>query len=197
MQLKNGDALIVVDVQRDFLPGGSLAVPHGDEVIPAINAAIAQFQSTGLPVVATRDWHPPDHCSFVAQGGSWPSHCIKDTPGAAFPEQLELPDSTMVISKGTEADREAYSGFEGTGLGARLHALDVKRVFVGGLATDYCVRATVQDAVRNGFDVVVLREAVRAVNIKANDEHEAIAAMRDSGAAFVGRGAFNVNDRTT
>jgi hypothetical protein len=95
MQLKSGDALIVVDVQRDFLRGGSLAVPHGDEVIPAINAAIAQFQSTGLPVVATRDWHPPDHCSFVAQGGSWPPHCIKDTPGADFPEQLDLPDSTM------------------------------------------------------------------------------------------------------
>jgi nicotinamidase/pyrazinamidase len=145
--------------------------------------------------VATRDWHPPDHCSFVAQGGSWPPHCIKDTPGAEFPVQLELPDSTMVISKGTEADREAYSGFEGTDLAARLHALDVKRVFVGGLATDYCVQATVQDAVRHGFGVVVLREAVRAVNIKADDEHDAIAAMRATGATIIDRGAFNANDR--
>jgi len=156
---QRGDALLIVDVQNDFLPGGAR-----------------------LPVVATRDWHPPDHCSFQARGGPWPAHCVAGTEGAAFARALRLPPEAIVISKATEPDREAYSGFEGTGLAGRLRELGVRRLLVGGLATDYCVLSTVRDARREGFDVVVLEDAVRAVDLRPGDGARALEEMRRLGA---------------
>lgn len=177
-----GDALVLVDVQNDFLPGGALAVPGGDAVIPVLNAWIARFRSAGLPVAATRDWHPPDHCSFQAQGGPWPPHCVAESPGADFAAGLVLPADAILISKATRPQAEALSGFRGTGLADRLRALGVGRVFVGGLATDYCVRDTVLDAIAAGFSVVVLTEAVRAVDVHPGDGDCALDAMRRAGA---------------
>ena len=185
MRFREGDALIAVDVQRDFLPGGSLAVPEGHEVVPVLNGYISRFQQQGLLVVATRDWHPRDHCSFDAQGGSWPAHCVQDSDGAAFADELELPEDAIVISKGARKDSDAYSGFDDTDLGAVLRQRGVERLFIGGLATDYCVLATVIDALEAGFDVVLLRDAVRAVGIQPTDETEALAAMRDAGARSI------------
>ena len=181
----DGDALILVDVQHDFLPGGSLAVADGDAVIAPLNAAIEEFTAEGLPVVATRDWHPTDHISFDAQGGPWPPHCVQGTEGAAFDPTLEIPDDAIVISKATTSEKDAYSGFEGTNLDERLRSMDVQRVFVGGLATDYCVLNTVLDARRLGYDVVLLADAVRAVNVQRDDEERALAAMADAGAVSV------------
>jgi nicotinamidase/pyrazinamidase len=176
------DALIVVDVQNDFLPGGSLAVPHGDEVIPVLNRYLAAFELETLPIFATRDWHPLNHCSFLAQGGPWPVHCVMQTRGAQFPPSLRLPSSAVVISKGTSPEKEAYSGFEGTDLEARLRAAAVERLFVGGLATDYCVLNTVRDGLKRGFKVVLLKDSIRAVNVAAEDGRRAEEEMLRHGA---------------
>lgn len=146
MRIQEGDALIVVDLQRDFLPGGSLGIPDGDAVVPVVNDYVAKFRPAKLPVAATRDWHPADHCSFAAQGGPWPPHCVRDTAGAEFADSLRLPPEVMLVSKATRREADAYSGFDGTELAARLQEAGVRRVFVGGLATDYCVLATVRDA---------------------------------------------------
>lgn len=185
MRLKTGDALIVVDVQRDFLPGGSLAVPDGDAVVPVLNEYLRRFSSAGLLTIATRDWHPADHCSFVAQGGTWPAHCVQDSPGAQFADALRLPDDALLISKATTSKADAYSGFDGTDLASRLRDAKVKRVFVGGLATDYCVLATVRDAILAGFEVFVLRDAVRAVNVEPGDGKKALDEMGALGASLI------------
>ncbi|MBW1853012.1 MAG: isochorismatase family protein [Deltaproteobacteria bacterium] len=148
---KTGDALVIVDLQNDFLPGGNLAVPDGDEIVPVINRYIALFQSKGLPVFATRDWHPQNHCSFEPQRGIWPVHCVQGTAGSQFHSDLRLPDSTTVISKAVTKEKDSYSGFEGTDLTERLKAAKVRRLLIGGLATDYCVLFTVKDALKNGF----------------------------------------------
>jgi len=182
MKLDDHDALIVVDVQNDFLPGGRLAVAAGDDVIPVLNRYMALFAERGLPVFATRDWHPADHCSFHAQGGPWPPHCVAGSAGADFPAALILPPGTVVISKATDTGADAYSGFEGTRLADLLKERGVQRVFVGGLATDYCVLNTVHDALSLGFRTVLLEDAVRAVNIDARDGEAAIADMRARGA---------------
>lgn len=180
-----GDALILVDVQLDFLPGGSLAVPHGDEVVPALNRYVAVFRGLTLPVVATRDWHPPDHCSFQAQGGPWPPHCVVGSEGARFAPLLDLPCEGRIVSKATTRDRDAYSGFEGTDLDEWLKRAGVSRVFVGGLATDYCVLNTVRDALRIGYATFLLADAVRAVDAQAGDGERAIAEMRRVGALAI------------
>lgn len=179
-----GDALLLVDVQHDFLPGGALAVPQGDRVLAPLQRCLAAFARQGLPVFATRDWHPAAHCSFTAQGGPWPPHCVAGSAGAAFPQALEWPPGATVVSKGTEAGQEAYSGFAGTELAAQLKAAGVRRLFVGGLATDYCVKSTVLDARERGFDVVVLRDAVAAVNVQPADGEQALGAMAQAGAAL-------------
>jgi len=181
-----GDALLIVDVQNDFLPGGSLAVAHGDEVIAPVNGYIEIFHRRGLPIFASRDWHPADHISFVAQGGPWPPHCVPGTPGAEFAKALHLPPETEVISKASRAD--VYSDFQETDLAEQLHSREIVRLFVGGLATDYCVRATVEDAIRAGFGVVLLTDAVRAVNVHPHDGEEALHAMEEEGAVLVGHG---------
>lgn len=182
IRLQTGDALIAVDVQNDFLPGGSLAVPAGDAVVPAINRYVAAFAARALPVFATRDWHPPNHCSFKAQGGIWPPHCVAATRGAEFASGLALPPAAVIISKAATVEADAYSGFGGTDLAARLRAGGVTRLFIGGLATDYCVLNTVKDALAEGFEVLLLADAIRAVEVKAGDGARAQGEMQKLGA---------------
>jgi nicotinamidase/pyrazinamidase len=176
------DVLIVVDVQRDFCPGGALAVPQGDQVVPVINRLLAW---TGWLTVATRDWHPIDHCSFKAQGGLWPPHCVAGTEGAAFHPALDEKRIGQVVSKATTRDAEAYSGFQGTDLASRLSSRGVRRAFVCGLATDYCVKATALDARQAGLDVFVIEDAIRGVEVQPGDGAKAIAALRAAGIALV------------
>lgn len=180
--LQPGDALIVVDVQRDFLPGGALAVPDGDRVVPVLNRYIAQFRRHRLPIFFTRDWHPPGHCSFRAQGGPWPPHCVADSDGASFASGLDVPPDAVVVSKATRAEADAYSGFQGTDLAALLGARNCRRLFVGGLATDYCVLETVRDALAGGFAVRLLADAVRAVDVSPGDGERALETMTRVGA---------------
>jgi nicotinamidase/pyrazinamidase len=185
VELGEHDGLLVVDVQNDFLPGGALAVPEGDAVIAPLNRCLSLFAAKGLPVFASRDWHPPDHCSFAGQGGTWPSHCLAGSPGARFAEKLALPARTVIISKATRPERDSYSAFGETELDALCRRQGVRRLVVGGLATDYCVKNSVLDAVKLGYAVLVVREAIRAVNLRPGDGAEAEAAMREAGAVFV------------
>jgi len=182
LQLGAQDALMVADVQNDFLPGGSLAVPDGEAVVPILNRYLQAFKERGLPVVASRDWHPSGHCSFKEQGGPWPAHCVMGTPGAEFAPGLALPPSALIISKGSDPTRDAYSGFQGTDLHERLRLAGVRRLFIGGLATDYCVRETVKDALARGYAVVLLQDAIRAVNVQPDDGRRAEEEMLRGGA---------------
>jgi nicotinamidase/pyrazinamidase len=179
-----GDALILVDVQNHFLPGGSLAVSEGDAVVPPLNRWIETFHEKRLPIYATRDWHPPHHSSFKAFGGIWPLHCVADTSGAAFSPDLQLPDDATIISKATVHDVESYSGFSETDLDERLKAQGVQRLFIGGLATDYCVLNTVNDGLSNGYEVILLEDAIRAVNVQPEDGEKAIREMTGRGAVL-------------
>ena len=185
LALDANDALIVVDVQRDFLPGGSLAVPAGAAILPRLNAWIAAFVARRLPVYASRDWHPPGHVSFRDQGGPWPPHCVAQTPGARFADGLQLPGDVGIVSKGCTAEADAYSAFEGTDLQHRLQACGIRRLFVGGIAAEYCVLSTVKDALALGFEVVLLRDAVAALDAEPGDGARALEAMRAAGARFV------------
>lgn len=188
LQPAPGDALIIVDLQYDFLPGGSLGVPQGDQVIGPINHLVDLFAQRGLPVYASRDWHPDEHCSFAARGGPWPPHCVANTRGAAFSDALRLPSNAIVISKAEAADVDAYSAFNGTGLAGQLRERGVRRVVVCGLATDYCVLNTVLDARAEGFEVLIVPEAMRAVNVQPGDGERAIAQMLERGAGAVDAG---------
>lgn len=181
-RLDKRSALIIVDVQRDFCPGGALPVPDGDKIVPVLNGYIELFKKAGSPIFATRDWHPKNHCSFKSRGGPWPEHCVQNTIGAEFHPELKLPRDVVVISKGTDADKEAYSGFEGTNLEAELKRRKVKRIFVGGLATDYCVKHTVIDGLKKGFEVVLLEDAIKGVDVKEGDSERAIKEMVKKGA---------------
>jgi nicotinamidase/pyrazinamidase len=185
ISLTGRDALIVTDVQNDFLPGGRLAISHGDEVIPPLNACIALFHKSARPIFAVRDWHPPGHCSFREQGGPWPVHCIAGSSGAEFSDALALPPDARIVSKATNPDREAYSGFTGTELAKLLRAEDVETLFIGGLATDYCILNTARDALQLGFRVYVLEDAVRAVDVHPGDGDQALAEMQKAGARLI------------
>jgi nicotinamidase/pyrazinamidase len=173
---------MLVDVQRDFLPGGALAVPHGDAVLAPLNRLLQAFAALGLPVIATRDWHPPDHCSFRAQGGPWPVHCVAESEGARFPDALLLPAHALIVSKAETPGLDAYSGFTGTRLADELGRMGAVRLFIGGLATDYCVLHTVLDALAFGYLVVVLRDGIAAVDVRAGDGDRALARMKGAGA---------------
>ncbi|MFA4044319.1 MAG: hypothetical protein HZRFUVUK_001105 [Candidatus Fervidibacterota bacterium] len=185
LKLTKYDALVIVDVQRDFCAGGALAVPDGDAVVQPLNSYIEVFKSANLPIVATRDWHPPNHISFREHGGLWPPHCVQGTEGAEFHPQLKLPEETLIISKATQPDLEAYSGFEGTELESLLKSKGVKRLFVGGLATDYCVKMTVLDALKLGFTTFLLEDAIRGVNVNPSDSERAIDEMLSNGAIAI------------
>ncbi len=181
--LTDGDGLVVVDVQRDFCPGGALPAPGGDKVVSPLNQYIDRFDRAGLPIAASRDWHPEDHMSFQEQGGPWPPHCIKGSQGAEYHPDLELPEGTHHVKKGTDPDEEDYSAFlGGPDLGAYLDEHDVDRVFVGGLTTEYCVKETVMDALDNGFNVFLLTDAIKGVNAEEGDAEAAVDEMLESGA---------------
>lgn len=180
--MRKGIALIVVDLQNDFCPGGSLPVKHGDKIIPKINTLIDWFTKNSLPVILTRDWHPSDHCSFVRNGGIWPEHCVQNTWGAKFHPDLKVPKGAIIISKATQAGKEAYSGFDGTDLASRLSSLGVNKIVVTGLATDYCVKNTVLDALNLGFQVILPKDCTKGVNVKPKDTAEALMQMKKAGA---------------
>ena len=179
-----GRALIVVDVQNDFCPGGSLAVERGDEVVAPLNRLIAEFLERGEPVYKSRDWHPPATKHFADYGGTWPVHCVQNTRGAEFHEDLLDDPRVRVVSKG-EGDEDSYSAFDGTDLAEDLRRRGVREVWVGGLATDYCVQNTVLDALREGFRVRAVSGAMRAVNLQPGDGERALEEMRAAGAEVV------------
>ncbi len=176
-RINTDDALIIVDVQRDFCPRGALPVPEGDEVIPPLNKYIDKFKKIGARIYATRDWHPSNHISFKEYGGLWPSHCIQESRGAEFHPNLKLPKRARIISKASNPLRESYSGFDGTELEEELKREGVKRVFIGGLATDYCVKNTVLDALKLGFETVLLTDAIQGINARPEDSNIAIEEM--------------------
>ena len=182
-ELTPSDALLLVDVQNDFCPGGALAVADGDAVVPVLNRWIEAARQGGAKVYASRDWHPTNHISFAARGGLWPTHCVQDTPGAAFHPDLELPNDTVVVSKAQQPYHEAYSAFDGGELGKELRAAGIRRLWVGGLATDYCVKASVLDAVElPGLEVHVITDAIRAVDVVPGAGEAALNAMREASA---------------
>lgn len=161
VHLDSGDALIIIDVQNDYLPGGVLGVARGRDAIPVINEYIGRFDDNHLQIFALRDWHPEKHCSFQAQGGRWPMHCVADTFGAAFPDELALPADALVLPKGEDLDKDACSAFNGTRLLRHLREFEIERLFIGGLAANDCLLATIRDAVSHGFEVFLLEDATR------------------------------------
>jgi nicotinamidase/pyrazinamidase len=171
--LKAGDALLIADVQNDFLPGGALGIRGGDEIIPPLLTYIHRFHARALPVFLSRDWHPPNHCSFRDRGGPWPVHCVAGSPGSLPPPGFEAPRSAVIIYKAIDADQEAYSAFQNTPLQRHLLAIGVRRLFIGGLATDYCVLNTVKDARALGYDVGLLMDGIKAVNLRPDDGRNA------------------------
>lgn len=180
--LNNQDILLITDIQIDFLPGGALPVTGGNEIIPAINNYIDRFKAGKAHIIASRDWHPANHMSFNTQGGPWPPHCIQNTEGAQFSPNLKLPTQTVVISKAVDPNREAYSVFDGTNLFDELRKRGINRLFICGLATDYCVVNTVLDARKLGFETVVLMNAILGINVEPGDVDRAVDAMIESGA---------------
>ena len=177
-------ALIVVDVQNDFCPGGTLAVAQGNEVVGPLNAMIDEFLKNGEPVYESRDWHPAQTKHFKAYGGTWPVHCVQNTPGADFHPQLRQDPRITIISKGL-GDTDCYSAFDETDLASQLKRQGIKEVWVGGLATDYCVKHTVLEALKNGFEVKALENAMRPVDVNPGDGEKAIEEMRAAGAEIV------------
>jgi nicotinamidase/pyrazinamidase len=185
IRIQNTDTLIIVDVQNDFLLGGSLAVPNAEEIIPILNNYIEIFKENQGKIFATRDWHPINHMSFEEYGGLWPPHCIRNTKGAQFHPRVNLPKNAIIISKAIESDKEAYSGFDQTTLFEELKKNGVSRVFIGGLATDYCVKNTVLDAVKLGFYTYLLLDASRGINAASGDVARAIDLMRKNGVKII------------
>lgn len=183
--ITNNSAIIAVDIQNDFCPGGALPVPDGDAVVYPMNLYITKFSEMGLPVYFTRDWHPQNHISFKTNGGKWPQHCVQETYGAELHKKLLIPSRAVIISKGISPDNEGYSGFQGTDLDKLLKAKNIRQLFIGGLATDYCVKSTVLDALHAGFDVVFLSDASKGVDVNPGDSEQAIDEMLREGAVKV------------
>ncbi len=187
MAAPSSPALVIVDVQHDFCPGGALPVREGDQVVPVLRRAAQRFAAFGWPVYASRDWHPADSTHFAGQGGTWPVHCVQGTEGARLREDLELPTSAMIVTKGRTRHDDGYSGIVGevSGRGSLLEDLQARHVthlYVGGLATDYCVKYTVLDALAQGFGVTLLTDAIRAVDVEPGDGDRALHEMVAAGA---------------
>jgi nicotinamidase/pyrazinamidase len=185
---REGDGLLIVDPQNDFCPGGSLAVADGDAVMPILSAWADAAERAGSPIIVSRDWHPPKTTHFKAYGGVWPPHCVMATRGAEFHPDLMLPTGVTVVSKGMGETEDAYSAFQarddaGTPLRTLLEQKGVKHLYVGGLATDYCVKSSALDALTNGFEVTLVPDGMRAVNLQPSDGEQALAEMRAAGAA--------------
>jgi nicotinamidase/pyrazinamidase len=176
MKIGPNDALIVVDVQRDFCAGGALAVPGADEILPVVNSLIREATEAGAVVVATRDWHPPNHSSFRAFGGPWPQHCVQGAWGAEFHPDLRLPENAISVSKGVTPENDRYSDFDHTGLEEELRRRGVNRVLICGLAQDVCIKATALDAAERGFDTHVRLSATRPITPSGGEE--ALSEMR-------------------
>jgi nicotinamidase/pyrazinamidase len=183
--VKESDALLITDIQNDFLPGGALPVPNGNLIIPVLNQYIKRFEAAKGHVFASRDWHPVNHMSFKKQGGIWPPHCVQQTEGANFSSLLKLPMGTIVISKAIDPKKEAYSAFDGTNLADELSLLGIRRFFVGGVATDYCVVNTVIDACKLGYETIVLMDATLGINVNPGDVDNAFETMKQNGARQV------------
>ncbi|MFQ5585506.1 MAG: bifunctional nicotinamidase/pyrazinamidase [Thermodesulfobacteriota bacterium] len=184
--MKNS-ALLIVDLQNDFCPGGALAVPEGDKVVPVLNEYISIFNEAGLPIYASRDWHPVVTKHFKEYGGLWPPHCVQGTRGAEFHPALQLPPDTIILTKGEDPDKDSYSAFQALDEGGRpftesLLEKGVDHLYAGGLATDYCVKASVLDAIDEGFTVTLLTDAVRGVELEAGDSERALDEMTGKGA---------------
>ncbi len=199
MNVERDAALLIVDVQNDFCPNGALPVPQGDRVVAPLSRAAERFALEGLPVLASRDWHPTVTKHFQPYGGSWPVHCVQGSEGAAFHPGLRLPPETVVISKGIDPELDGYSAFEavtdnGTPLAELLAGLGVRRLYVGGLATDYCVRSSVLDALRLGFEVTVLTDGIAGVEVNPGDSERALEEMERAGARFCGVSACTVRN---
>lgn len=177
-ELQPGDALLVVDLQRDFCEGGALAVPHGDALVPTVQKLADRAAERGIPVYASKDWHPPDHVSFEAQGGPWPPHCVQGTPGAELHPDFEPPEGWIPVVKGNRLDHDQNSAFDETGLASDMRRRGIRRVWVTGLAQEVCVRASALDALREGFEVRVVRDATQPI-----DEREGRRAFEEIEAA--------------
>lgn len=183
IEVTSDSAFILVDIQNDFCPGGALAVAEGDQIVPVVNRLMPLFKH----VISTQDWHPPNHISFKERGGPWPPHCVQGTAGAELHPSLDTSAIQLYFRKATTADRDAYSEFEGTDQSGRsldevLREMRIKKLFIAGLATDYCVRATVLDGLRFGYEVYPIVDAMRAVEVHAGDGERALAEMRSAGA---------------
>ena len=187
--MEKESALLIVDVQNDFCPGGALGVAGGDDIIPLINRYIELFAGERLPIIASRDWHPPVTKHFKEFGGIWPAHCLQESTGAMFREGLRLPDDSLVFSKGMDPERDDYSALHarsdaGTPLPDFLKTEGIGRLYICGLATDYCIRQTALEGVRQGFAITVLVDAVRGVNLQPGDSERALAEIKAAGATF-------------
>ena len=187
--MERNAALLIVDVQNDFCPNGALAVPDGDRVVAPLNHALELFAEAGSLVLASRDWHPPITKHFLEYGGTWPVHCVQGTPGADLHPELRLPAETIVLSKGIDPEQDGYSAFEavaddGRALQEVLASQGVRHQYIGGLASDYCVRSTTLDALRLGFCVTVLSDAVAGVDVQPGDSTRAVTEMGRAGAHF-------------
>lgn len=183
VKVSKNDVLIITDVQNDFLPGGTLSIKESDKIIPILNEYIEIFKNFSSQIIAARDWHPANHLSFINHGGLWPTHCVQNTEGAKFNSKLKLPENTKIVSKATNPEKEAYSVFDETGLLQQLKSEDTHNIFIGGLATDYCIVNSVLDALAADFSVGVLADATCAINLNPDDEEKAFEKMIQNGAS--------------
>ena len=177
------DALILVDIQVDFCPGGKLPIERGDEVVSILNPIIEQAEKQGIYIFYSRDFHPRLHPSFKENGGIWPTHCVQDTEGARFHPELKIAKNSVIVTKGTRFDKDQYSAFDDTGLAVAFKKLDIKRVFIGGLALDVCVKETALDSIKNGFHTFLIKQGTRPVTEKSGEQ--ALLEMKNRGVVII------------
>jgi nicotinamidase/pyrazinamidase len=185
--LDSKKALLVVDVQNDFCPGGALGIHGGHKIIPILNKCIKFFEKENLPIIVTRDWHPKVTKHFEQFGGVWPEHCVEGSPGAMFHPDIELPKEALVMSKGMDPEKDSYSAFHaidssGMALPNLLKIFGITEIYIGGLATDYCVKYSALDALKDGLEVFILTDAIAGVDLQPEDSSLALQEMVSIGA---------------